>query len=92
MDVLTENDLHIKGAPLSGKKVAVIGYGSQGHAQALNLKESGVDVMIGLLDGDQGRQAAEKAGFAVGTIEEASWFWYRMNVIKMFLKTVSPPI
>ena len=72
MDVLTENDLHIKGGPLSGKKVAVIGYGSQGHAQALNLKESGVDVMVGLLDGDPGYQAAEKAGFSVGTIEEAS--------------------
>jgi ketol-acid reductoisomerase len=72
MDVLMENDLHIKGGPLSGKKVAVIGYGSQGHAQALNLKDSGVKVTIGLLDGDPGRRAAAEAGFAVGTIEEAS--------------------
>lgn len=72
MDVLTENDLHIKGKPLSGKKVAVIGYGSQGHAQALNLKESGVDVMVGLIDGDPGRETARKAGFMVGTIEEVS--------------------
>lgn len=72
MDVLTEKDLHIKGKPLAGVKVAVIGYGSQGHAQALNLKESGVDVTIGLLEGDPGREAAKKAGFTVKTIEDAS--------------------
>jgi ketol-acid reductoisomerase len=72
MDVLTANDLHIKGSPLSGKKVSVIGYGSQGHAQALNLMESGVDVTIGLLEVDPGREAAAKAGFNVSTIEEAS--------------------
>jgi len=72
MDVLTENDLHIKGKPLKGKKVAVIGYGSQGHAQALNLKESGVDVSVGLVDGHPGREAAKKAGFKVGAIEEVS--------------------
>ena len=72
MDVITENDLYMKEKPLSGVKVSVIGYGSQGHAQALNLKESGVDVTIGLLEGDPGRSAAEKAGFTVKTIEEAS--------------------
>jgi ketol-acid reductoisomerase len=72
MDVLTENDLHIKGKPLAGKKVAVIGYGSQGHAQALNLKESGVDVSVGLMDQDPGRDSAKKAGLEVGTIEEVS--------------------
>ncbi len=72
MDVLTENDLYIKGKALAGKKVAVIGYGSQGHAQALNLKESGVDVTIGLLEEDPGREAARKAGFKVSSIEEAA--------------------
>jgi ketol-acid reductoisomerase len=72
MDVLTENDLHIKGKPLAGKKVAVIGYGSQGHAQALNLKESGVDVTVGLVDEDPGRDGAKKAGLKVQRIEEAS--------------------
>lgn len=73
MDVLTENDLHIKkGKPLSGKSVAVIGYGSQGHAQAQNLMESGVEVAIGLLENDPGREAAEKAGFKVSSIEDAS--------------------
>jgi ketol-acid reductoisomerase len=72
MDVLTENDLHIKGKPLSGKKVAIIGYGSQGHAQALNLKDSGVDVMVGLIEKDPGREAAKKAGFVVSSIGDAS--------------------
>jgi ketol-acid reductoisomerase len=38
---------------LAGKKVAVIGYGSQGHAHALNLKESGIDVMVGLYKGSK---------------------------------------
>ena len=38
---------------LSGKKVAVIGYGSQGHAHALNLKESGVEVVVGLYEGSK---------------------------------------
>ncbi len=72
MDVLTEKDLYLKGKPLAGVKVAIIGYGSQGHAQAQNLKESGVDVTIGLIEGDAGREAAKKAGFPVKTIEEAS--------------------
>jgi ketol-acid reductoisomerase len=72
MDVLTEKDLYLKGKPLAGVKVAIIGYGSQGHAQAQNLKESGVDVTIGLIEGDVGREAAKKAGFPVKTIEEAS--------------------
>ena len=72
MDVITENDLYMKGKPLAGVKVAVIGYGSQGHAQAQNLKESGVDVTIGLIEGDPFRDAAKKAGFTVKTIEEAS--------------------
>jgi ketol-acid reductoisomerase len=72
MNVFTDKDLKIKGKPLAGKKVSVIGYGSQGHAQALNLKESGVDVNIGLMEGDPGRDAAAKAGFKVTSIEEAS--------------------
>jgi ketol-acid reductoisomerase len=72
MDVLTEKDLYMKGKPLAGVKVAIIGYGSQGHAQALNLSESGVDVTIGLIEADGGREAAKKAGFTVKTIEEAS--------------------
>jgi ketol-acid reductoisomerase len=55
---------------LSGK-VAILGYGSQGHAHALNLHESGVDVMVGLRPGSASRDAAEEAGLTVGTVAEA---------------------
>lgn len=55
-----------------GKVVAVIGYGSQGHAQALNLKESGVDVVIGQREGGAGWNAAKKDGFSPMSIAEAS--------------------
>jgi ketol-acid reductoisomerase len=55
---------------LSGK-VAVIGYGSQGHAHALNLHDSGVDVEVGLREGSASRAAAEEAGLRVGTVAEA---------------------
>jgi len=47
---------------IAGRKVAVIGYGSQGHAHALNLKESGVDVRVGLRDGSSSKKKAEEAG------------------------------
>ncbi len=72
MNVFTDKEIKIKGKPLAGRKVSVIGYGSQGHAQALNLKESGVDVTVGLVENDPGRKAAAKAGFEVTSIEEAS--------------------
>ena len=55
---------------LSGK-VAVIGYGSQGHAHALNLHDSGVDVVVGLREGSDSRATAEEAGVAVATPAEA---------------------
>jgi ketol-acid reductoisomerase len=55
---------------LSGK-VAILGFGSQGHAHALNLHESGVDVMVGLRPGSSSRDAAEAAGLTVGTVAEA---------------------
>ncbi|HLG08880.1 MAG TPA: ketol-acid reductoisomerase [Gaiellaceae bacterium] len=55
---------------LSGK-VAIVGYGSQGHAHALNLRDSGVEVEVGLRDGSPSRAAAEDAGLAVATVEEA---------------------
>ena len=55
---------------LSGK-VAILGFGSQGHAHALNLHESGVDVMVGLRPGSSSRDAAEEAGLTVGTVAEA---------------------
>jgi ketol-acid reductoisomerase len=55
---------------LSGK-IAILGFGSQGHAHALNLHESGVDVMVGLRPGSASRDAAEAAGLTVGTVAEA---------------------
>jgi ketol-acid reductoisomerase len=52
-------------------KAAVLGYGSQGHAHALNLADSGVDVMVGLREGSSSWAAAEEAGLKVGTVPEA---------------------
>jgi ketol-acid reductoisomerase len=52
-------------APLQGKKIAIIGYGSQGHAHALNLKDSGMDVRVGLRSDSASRPKAEKAGLRV---------------------------
>jgi ketol-acid reductoisomerase len=52
-------------------KVAILGYGSQGHAHALNLADSGVDVMVGLREGSSSRTPAEEAGLKVGTVPEA---------------------
>jgi ketol-acid reductoisomerase len=57
---------------LSGKKVAVIGYGSQGHAHALNLKDSGVDVLVGLYKGSKSWKLAEEAGLKVMEAAEAA--------------------
>ena len=57
---------------LKGKTVAIIGYGSQGHAHALNLKDSGVDVVIGLYEGSKSWKKAEDAGLKVMTTAEAS--------------------
>ncbi|MBE7325060.1 ketol-acid reductoisomerase [Nocardioides sp. Y6] len=57
---------------IQGKKVAVIGYGSQGHAHALNLRDSGVDVRIGLPEGSKSRVKAEDEGFTVLTPAEAA--------------------
>ncbi len=57
---------------IAGRKVAVIGYGSQGHAHALNLRDSGVDVRVGLREGSSSVAKAEAAGLVVRTIAEAS--------------------
>lgn len=57
---------------LKGKKVAVIGYGSQGHAHSLNLHESGIDVTVGLYNGSKSWAKAEAAGLKVATVSEAT--------------------
>ncbi len=57
---------------LQGKKIAIIGYGSQGHAHALNLTESGCDVIIGLYEGSKSWKKAEEQGFNVYTAAEAA--------------------
>ena len=48
--------------PIRGKRIAILGYGSQGHAHALNLKDSGLDVRVGLRAGSASRAKAEGAG------------------------------
>jgi len=57
---------------LASRKVAVIGYGSQGHAHALNLRDSGVDVRVGLREGSASKAKAEAAGLRVLTVAEAA--------------------
>ena len=56
----------------ANKTVAIIGYGSQGHAHALNLKESGVNVIVGLYEGSKSTAKAESAGLKVHSVKEAS--------------------
>ncbi len=60
------------GSLIRNRKVAVIGYGSQGHAHALNLKESGIDVCIGLREGSSSTQKAEQAGLTVKSVADAA--------------------
>ena len=57
---------------LEGKTVGIIGYGSQGHAHALNLKDSGVDVCVGLYEGSNSWPKAESEGLKVATVAEAA--------------------
>lgn len=57
---------------LKGKKIAIIGYGSQGHAHALNLKDSGMDVVVGLRAGSKSIEKAEAAGLKTMSVEDAA--------------------
>ena len=67
---------------LEGKTIAVIGYGSQGHAQALNAKESGCNVIIGLYEGSKSWKRAEEQGFEVFTAAEAA---KRADIIQILI-------
>src|SRR3954452_6056585 len=69
MDFIRDAD--IDPSPLSGKRVAILGYGNQGRAQALNLKDSGIDVVVGLRGGSGSTFEAESAGLATALIEHA---------------------
>jgi ketol-acid reductoisomerase len=75
-------DKDIPDAPLKGKTIAIIGYGSQGHAHAQNLKDSGHHVIIGLYEGSRSKPKAEAAGFEVVSNAEAA---RRGDVIAMLL-------
>jgi len=68
--IYTEADAPID--PLRGKRIAVIGYGSQGHAHALNAHDSGLDVMVGLYQGSKSWAAAEQAGLEVAEVSDAA--------------------
>ena len=68
----TYHDIDADLSLIQAKKVAIIGYGSQGHAHALNLKDSGVDVRIGLREGSPSAAKAKNAGLEVLSVAEAS--------------------
>jgi ketol-acid reductoisomerase len=69
MDLLRDAD--IDPGPLAGKRVAILGYGNQGRAQALNLKDSGIDVVVGLRGGSGSTYEAQSAGLATALVEDA---------------------
>jgi ketol-acid reductoisomerase len=69
MTVLTEKD--VAACSLKGERVAVIGYGSQGRAQALNLRDSDVDVIVGLRDGSAGRGLVQADGLKAASVADA---------------------
>jgi len=69
-DLYYEDDADL--SIIQGKKVAIIGYGSQGHAHALSLRDSGVEVVVGLAEGSKSRAKAEAEGLKVSTVAEAA--------------------
>ena len=72
IEVLYDQDADL--SLIQGKKVAIIGYGSQGHAHAQNLRESGVEVVVGLREGSKSAEKAREAGFEVKTnADAAAW-------------------
>jgi ketol-acid reductoisomerase len=69
MEILRDAD--IDSSPLEGKRIAILGYGNQGRAQALNLKDSGIDVVVGLRGGSGSTIEAEAAGLETALLEDA---------------------
>lgn len=65
-------DRDVSTAPIENKLIAIIGYGSQAHAHAQNLRDSGFNVVVGLRDGSASRAKAEQAGLRVASIEDAT--------------------
>jgi ketol-acid reductoisomerase len=65
-------DKDIDTAPLKGSKIAILGYGSQGHAHAQNLHDSGFDVVVGLYKGSKSKAKAEEDGLEVMTVADAA--------------------
>jgi len=70
MELLRDSDIDM--APLAGKRVAVLGYGNQGRAQSLNLKDSGIDVVVGLRGASGSSAEAQEAGLQVALVEAAA--------------------
>jgi len=70
MELLRDSNIDM--APLAGKRVAILGYGNQGRAQAMNIKDSGIDVVVGLRGASGSARSAEEAGLKVALVEEAA--------------------
>ncbi|MFL6743917.1 MAG: NAD(P)-binding domain-containing protein, partial [Sphingomicrobium sp.] len=64
-------DADIDPDPIARKRVAILGYGNQGRAQSLNLKDSGIDVVVGLRGGSGSASEAEAAGLEIALLEDA---------------------
>ena len=75
---------------IKSKKVAVVGYGSQGHAHALNLKESGVEVCVALRPGSKSQPKAEAEGLNVMTVADAT-AWADVIMV-LAPDTISPSV
>ena len=67
-----KRDADIDPAPLAGKRVAILGYGNQGRAQALNLHDSGIDVVVGLRDGSSSRDKVARDGLVAASLDDAA--------------------
>jgi ketol-acid reductoisomerase len=84
-------------ALLAGKRVAIVGYGSQGHAHALNLRDSGVDVVVACYPGSPSAERAKAAGLAVAGVEEATRSSHFVMILipdqtqkKVYLESIKP--